>query len=74
MQIDSDAAFKVAQQHGGDKLLKEKPDLPVVYRLQWDPRKFELHWRVAYGHSSDSPDLAVEVNASQPGEFLRVEK
>lgn len=74
VQVDSDAAFKVAQQHGGDKLLKEKPDTPVGYRLQWDPRKFELYWRVAYGRSSDNPDLAVDVNASQPGEFLRVQK
>jgi hypothetical protein len=74
IQIDSDAAFNVAQKHGGDKLLKWKADTPVTYRLQWDPRKSELYWRVAYGRSSDNPDLAVDVNASQPGEFLRVEK
>jgi hypothetical protein len=74
VQIDSDAAFSVAQKHGGDKLLKSKPDTPVTYRLTWDPRKSELYWRVAYGRSSDNPDLAVDVNASQPGEFLRVEK
>jgi hypothetical protein len=74
VQIDSDTAFKVAQQHGGEKLLKSKSDTPVTYRLQWDPRKQELYWRVAYGRSSDNPDLAVDVNASQPGEFLRVEK
>lgn len=74
IQIDSDAAFDVAQKHGGDKLLKSKADTPVTYRLQWDPRKSELYWRVAYGRSSDNPDLAVDVNATQPGEFLRVEK
>ncbi|HZU21387.1 MAG TPA: hypothetical protein VE998_01065, partial [Terriglobales bacterium] len=74
IQVDSDAAFKVAQQHGGEKLLKANADLPVTYRLQWDPRKSQLYWRVAYGRSSDNPDLAVDVNGSQPGEFLRVEK
>jgi len=74
IQNDSDAAFAVAQKHGGEKLLKATPDLPVTYRLQWDPRKSEMYWRVAYGRSSESPDLAVDVNASNPGEFLRVEK
>lgn len=74
IQIDSDTAFNVAQKHGGDKLLKATPDIPVTYRLQWDPRKGELYWRVAYGRSSDNPELAVDVNATQPGEFLRVEK
>lgn len=74
IQIDSDAAFNTAQKHGGEKLLKANPDLPVSYRLQWDPRKGEMYWRVAYGRSNDSPDLAVDVNASNPGEFLRLEK
>ncbi|MBV8207557.1 MAG: hypothetical protein JO041_12250 [Acidobacteria bacterium] len=73
VQVDSDAAFDVAQKHGGEKLLKASPDVPVNYRLQWDPRKSELYWRVAYGRSSDVPDLAVDVNASS-GDFLRVEK
>lgn len=74
LQIDSDKAFEEAQKHGGEKILKSKPDTPVNYRLQWDPRKAELFWRVAYGRSADTPDLAVDVNATTPGEFLRVEK
>lgn len=73
LKIDSDAAYQTALKHGGEKLVKATPDIPVTYRLGWDPRQNELHWRVAFGKSSDSPDLAVDVNAST-GEFMRTEK
>ena len=36
LKTDSDKAFAVAQEHGGDKLLKEEPDTPVSYVLEWN--------------------------------------
>jgi len=73
LKIDSDKAFEVAQQHGGDKLLEKEPDTPVLYRLDWNPQENELVWHVVYGTSRDTAKLRVAVNASS-GEFLRVEK
>src|SRR5215472_15223801 len=34
-KIDSDKAFEVAQKHGGDKLIKDKPNTQVTYVLDW---------------------------------------
>lgn len=73
LKIDSDKAFQVAQQHGGDKLLEKTPDTPVLYLLEWSGPTSELIWHVIYGTSRDNYKLKVAVNASS-GEFLRVEK
>ena len=73
LKIDSDEAFQVAQQHGGDKLTKKDPKQPVVFTLDWDPRKTQLVWHVIYGENPDNAKLRVAVNATS-GDFLRVEK
>ncbi len=73
LKIDSDKAFQVAQQHGGEKLLKQDPKLPVSYVLDWNPRENTLTWHVVYGASQAEAKLRVAVNASTGG-FLRVEK
>ncbi len=70
LKSDSDTAFKVAQQHGGKKILDKNPKTPVRYLLQWDPQRNSLVWHVTYGERSD---LRVAVNAST-GEFIRVER
>jgi len=72
LKIDSDKAFGVAQQHGGDKLLEKSPDTPVLYILEWNRVENLLLWHVIYG-SRDVAKLKVAVNAST-GEFLRIEK
>jgi hypothetical protein len=73
LKIDSDKAFEVAQQHGGDKILAKSPDTPVLYILEWNHVSNELIWHVIYGESRDNAKLKVAVNATS-GDFLRIEK
>ncbi len=73
LKTDTDKAFAVAQEHGGDKLLAKTPDTPVLYILDWNHQTNELIWHVIYGTDRDTAALRVAVNAST-GEFLRVEK
>jgi hypothetical protein len=73
LKSDTDKAFAVAQEHGGDKLLEKEPDTPVFYILEWNHLENTLLWHVIYGTDRDSAKLRVAVNAST-GEFSRVEK
>jgi hypothetical protein len=73
LKIDSDKAFEVAQQHGGDKILAKTPDTPVLYILEWSHVTNELVWHVIYGNSRDDAKLKVAINATS-GDFLRIEK
>jgi hypothetical protein len=73
LKTDTDKAFTVAQQHGGDKLLEKEPDTPVLYVLEWDRQMNALFWHVIYGANRETAKLRVAVNAST-GEFSRVEK
>ena len=70
LKVDSDEAFKVAQQHGGKELLAKNPKLNVAYQLDFDPRLSQLKWHVIYG-GSPSP-LTVLVDAST-GHFIHKE-
>lgn len=73
LKVDTDKAFAVAQQHGGDKLLAQEPGTPVLYVLDWNRQTNELLWHVIYGADRETAKLRVAVNAST-GEFSRVEK
>ncbi len=73
LKIDSDKAFSMAQQHGGEKRLKATPNLPVLYILDWNPRENQLVWHVLYGGTGMDTQLRVAVDASS-GNYLRVEK
>ncbi len=73
LKVDTDKAFAVAQQHGGDKLLEKEPNTPVFYVLDWNHQANELVWHVIYGTDRETAKLRVAVNAST-GEFSRVEK
>ena len=73
LKVDTDKAFAVAQQHGGDKLLEKEPDTPVLYVLDWNRPTNRVLWHVIYGTNAETAKLRVAVNAST-GEFLRVEK
>lgn len=73
LKTDTDKAFAVAQEHGGDKLLQKDPDTPVLYVLDWNRQENALLWHVIYGADRDTAKLRVAVNAST-GEFARVEK
>jgi hypothetical protein len=73
LKVDTDKAFAVAQQHGGDKVLEKEPNTPVFYVLDWNRQANELLWHVIYGTDRETAKLRVAVNASS-GEFSRVEK
>ncbi|MGO9403755.1 MAG: hypothetical protein ACLPVW_09840 [Terriglobales bacterium] len=73
LKVDTDKAFAVAQQHGGDKLLEKEPDTPVSYVLDWNRQKGQLVWHVIYGTDPETAKLRVAVNAST-GDFSRVEQ
>lgn len=73
LKVDTEKAFEVAQEKGGAKLLKQKPDLPVAFALQFESRQNRLDWWVSYGGSRTSAELSVAVNATT-GEFIRKTK
>jgi hypothetical protein len=49
LKVDSDKAYDVAQQHGGEAVLKKNPQQPVLYVLLYTPGKAALYWNVIYG-------------------------
>ncbi|MGB7927085.1 MAG: hypothetical protein WCF61_02955, partial [Terriglobales bacterium] len=57
LKEDTDKAFAVAQQHGGDKLLEKEPDTPVFYVLDWNRQTNELLWHVIYGTDRETAKL-----------------
>jgi hypothetical protein len=73
LKVDSDKAYEVAQEHGGDKLLTKTPSMPVFYTLDWNRTENKLEWHVMYGGGKDDAKLRVAVDATT-GNFLRVEK
>lgn len=73
LKTDSDKAFSVAQEHGGEKLIKNDPKQPVLYVLDWSPSQGKLIWHVVYGNSRRDAKLTVAVDATT-GQYMRVEK
>ena len=73
LKVDSDKAFEIAQKHGGDKVLEQSSDTPVLYQLEWNRSENNLVWHVIYGNSRNDAKLVVYVDAST-GEFVRKEK
>lgn len=73
LKVDSDKAYEVAQQNGGDKLAKKDPKQPVTFLLSWDATKNQLVWHVLYGENASEAKLRIAVDATS-GSFLRVEK
>jgi hypothetical protein len=72
LKTESDAAYKIAQEHGGKKLTDRDPKIPIAYRLGWSQRDNTLEWHVMYGGDAD-PKLTVAINATT-GQFVRIEK
>jgi len=72
-KTDSPTAFSVAQKHGGAKILKQDPNQPVTYTLDWDNGQNSLLWHVNYGTSPSDAKLRIAVSASV-GTFYREEK
>lgn len=70
VKADSDKAFEVAQQHGGETLLKKDPKLPVTYLLAMERRQSVPTWFVIYGKSTEDNKGIGMINATT-GQFLR---
>jgi hypothetical protein len=73
LKIDSNEAFQVAQQHGGEKLTRANPNQPIFYTLDFDARQNQLVWHVIYGSNSYDAKLNISVDATS-GRFLHAEK
>jgi len=73
LKIDSDQALETAKKHGGDKVLADAPDTPVIYVCDWNHNTNQLVWHVIFGAAREGAKLTVSVDAST-GEFIRVEK
>ena len=71
-KVDSDQAYKVAQEKGGEALEKKSPGTQTYYTLDFDGSAHELIWHVAYGDSPSEYRLKLAVDASTGG-FLRKE-
>jgi hypothetical protein len=57
---DSDKAYAVTLEHGGQAFLKKDAKQPILYRLDWDNKKKQLVWWVVYGKSeTDRQGLCV---------------
>jgi hypothetical protein len=73
LKSDTDGAATVAQQHGGDALLKKDAEQPITYVLLKDKRLNGPAWYVIYGPSeTDRKGIAV-VNAAT-GTFVSAGK
>ena len=71
--VDSDAAFTVAQDKGGAKLLEKDPKQSVVYVLDWDGKNRQLLWGVIYGTDTKNSKGIGVIDAST-GKFLGAHK
>jgi hypothetical protein len=73
IRADSDAAFRVAQEHGGKPLLERNPGIEIRYAMMLDKKVGQLIWLVFYdikGTDFSSAKLQVAINA-QTGEFIQ---
>jgi len=71
--IDSDKAFATTLEHGGSALIKKDSRQPVIYSLDWDPKKKEVQWFVIYGKSGEDRQGVCVVNA-RTGAFVSAGK
>ncbi len=72
LKIDSDKAFKTAQEHGGEAITKKDPKQPITYILDWNGARNQLLWHVIYGTDANDSKLRIAVDASS-GEFVAKE-
>jgi hypothetical protein len=69
-KTNSDDAFKVAQEHGGEGLLKRDEKLPVTYALQMSRGQSVPYWFVIYGTDMKNNKGVGVINATT-GAFVR---
>ncbi|MFB3814839.1 MAG: hypothetical protein ACE14L_12090 [Terriglobales bacterium] len=72
LKTDSDKAYALAQEHGGENLVKKDPKQPVTYVLEGNPKQHVPLWYVIYGKGANNKGIGV-ING-QTGTFLRASK
>ena len=73
LKTDTDKAFSVAQQHGGDAIVKKDPQQPITYVLLKDRKLNVPVWYVIYGASEKDRKGIGVINATT-GAFVRAGK
>jgi hypothetical protein len=71
--IDSDKAFATTLDHGGTALIQKNPKQPIIYSLDWDPKRKEVIWLVIYG-TSGADRQGIGVIDARTGAFLSAGK
>jgi hypothetical protein len=70
---DTDKAFAIAQQHGGDAIVKKDAQQPIMYVLLKDPMGSVPVWYVIYG-TSETDRKGIGVINATTGAFVRASK
>ena len=73
VKTDTDKAFEMAQQHGGDAILKKNAQQPVTYVLLKDRKQNVPVWYVIYGASEKDRKGVGVINATT-GAFVSAGK
>jgi len=67
--VDSDKAWAATLEHGAKPLLEKDAKQPVIYLLDWDPKKKELVWTVIFG-KSQSERQGLALISARTGSFI----
>ncbi|MGD0416161.1 MAG: hypothetical protein ABSA80_12455 [Terriglobales bacterium] len=73
LKTDTDKAFEVAQQHGGDAIVKKDAKQPITYVLLKDKKLNVPVWYVIYG-ASESDRKGIGVINATTGAFISAAK
>lgn len=73
LKTDTDEAYKIAQQHGGDAIIKKDPQQPITYVLLKEPKHNAPVWYVIYGASEKDRKGIGVINATT-GAFVSAGK
>ena len=73
VKTDTDKAFEIAQQHGGDAVVKKDAQQPITYVLLKDRKLNVPVWYVIYGASEKDRKGIGVINATT-GDFVRAAK
>ncbi len=68
--VDSDAAYKTADEKGGKKVMEKDPNQPVMYALDWNVQQKQLEWVVIYG-TSPKESKGIGIIDASTGKFVR---
>jgi hypothetical protein len=73
LKTDTDQAYKIAQEHGGEAILKKDPQQPITYVLLKEPKHNAPVWYVIYGASEKDRKGIGVINATT-GAFVSAGK